>query len=184
MSSQGFLSRWSKRKVEAKEAPVLEAVVQLETEEETSTVALVPESVEETIPQEEQDALIASLPDIETLTDQSDFSGFLKQGVPEELKKMALRKLWRSNPIFANLDGLNDYDEDFTKITPLAAGVADELLKLMKENSRHPIEEDEEGEEEPLDDAAETEEVQPKNTVSEAEDDGIDDDLGDGEDDF
>jgi len=177
MSSQGFLSRWSQRKVEAKEAPVMETVVQLEPDVETNSITLVPEGVEEIMPQEEQDALIASLPDIETLTDQSDFSGFLKKGVPEELKKMALRKLWRSNPIFANLDGLNDYDEDFTKIVPLAAGVADELMKLMKENTRQPIEEEEE-EEEVLEDAAKIEEVQPENDVNKNENKD-DDILGD-----
>jgi hypothetical protein len=33
--------------------------------------------------------------------------------VPEFLRKRALRVLWRSNPVLANLDGLNDYDDDF-----------------------------------------------------------------------
>ncbi len=55
----------------------------------------------------------ADLPDIETLDENSDYTVFLQDGVPEELRRLALRKLWRSNPIFANLDGLNDYDEDF-----------------------------------------------------------------------
>lgn len=55
------------------------------------------------------------LPDPETLTYESDFSGFLKEGVSEEVRRLALRKLWRSNPVLANLDGLNDYDEDFRK---------------------------------------------------------------------
>ena len=34
----------------------------------------------------------------------------MREGVPEFLKKQALRKLWLSSPILANLDGLNDYD--------------------------------------------------------------------------
>ena len=37
----------------------------------------------------------------------------MKAGVPEFLRKRALRVLWRSNPVLANLDGLNDYDDDF-----------------------------------------------------------------------
>ena len=41
----------------------------------------------------------------------------MKKNVPEHLKKRALRKLWLSNPIFANLDGMNEYDEDFTLAT-------------------------------------------------------------------
>jgi hypothetical protein len=53
------------------------------------------------------------LPPIEELTADSDFTPFLKAGVPEELKRLALRKLWRSDPVFANLDGLVEYGEDF-----------------------------------------------------------------------
>jgi hypothetical protein len=43
--------------------------------------------------------------------------------VPEQLRKRALRKLWRLNPVFANLDGLNDYDEDFTDAAAVLEGV-------------------------------------------------------------
>ncbi len=47
------------------------------------------------------------------MTYDSDFTVFMKRGVPETLKNAALRKLWRSNPDLAVLDGLNDYDTDF-----------------------------------------------------------------------
>jgi hypothetical protein len=40
----------------------------------------------------------------------------MKQAVPEELRRLALRKLWRSDPVLANVDGLNDYDLDYTKL--------------------------------------------------------------------
>ena len=46
-----------------------------------------------------------------------NFKEFLNKNVPEHLKKRALRKLWLTNPIFANLDGMNEYDEDFTLAT-------------------------------------------------------------------
>ena len=46
-----------------------------------------------------------------------NFKEFLKKNVPEHLKKRALRKLWLTNPIFADLDGMNEYDEDFTLAT-------------------------------------------------------------------
>ena len=48
-----------------------------------------------------------------SLGKDDDFTVFLKRGVPELLRKTALRKLWRTDPVFANVDGLNDYDEDF-----------------------------------------------------------------------
>ncbi len=161
MSAQGFLSRWSQRKQETKTAPAPEPVVVVEEAAQDQTSVVVSEEpIEEEALSAEQEALIADLPDVESLTPESDFSPFMQRGVPEELKRLALRKLWRSNPIFANLDGLNDYDEDFTIIQPLAEGLADELQKLMKENSRtapEPVEEerpeeDEEGDETEQDD--------------------------------
>ncbi len=45
---------------------------------------------------------------------------FLRKGVSEEIRRKALRVLWRSDPVLANLDGLNDYDEDFRATGALA----------------------------------------------------------------
>ncbi|WP_300035087.1 DUF3306 domain-containing protein [uncultured Roseobacter sp.] len=60
--------------------------------------------------------LLASLnlPDPATLKEGDDFSVFMAQEVPERFRKIALRKLWRSNPVLANVDGLNEYDDDYT----------------------------------------------------------------------
>src|SRR5665811_1535073 len=52
--------------------------------------------------------------DFDSLDYDSDYTKFMKSGVPESVRKRALRMLWGSNPILANVDGLNDYDEDFT----------------------------------------------------------------------
>ncbi|MCP5365643.1 MAG: DUF3306 domain-containing protein [Hyphomicrobiales bacterium] len=57
-----------------------------------------------------------SLPDIDSLDRDSDFTVFMTETVPEELRRRALRTLWRSDPILANLDGLNDYDEDYSMV--------------------------------------------------------------------
>ena len=51
--------------------------------------------------------------DIETIDATSDVAAFLKDGVPAALRRRALRALWRADPVFANLDRLNDYDENF-----------------------------------------------------------------------
>ena len=52
--------------------------------------------------------------DFNSLHYGSDYTQFMKKGVPEVVRRRALRALWQSNPILANIDGLNDYDEDFT----------------------------------------------------------------------
>lgn len=56
------------------------------------------------------------LPSIETLDAQSDYTVFMAKNVPEMVKRAALRKLWTSDPVLANLDGLNNYDEDYNVI--------------------------------------------------------------------
>lgn len=55
-----------------------------------------------------------NLPDPDAMKPGDDFSRFMSQAVPERLRRRALRKLWLSNPLLANADGLVDYGEDFT----------------------------------------------------------------------
>ena len=66
----------------------------------------------------------AKLPPVETLSYDSDFKPYLASGVPEEMRREALHKLWRSDPVLANLDGLNDYDEDYSLIGKLPQAVS------------------------------------------------------------
>ncbi|WP_415401029.1 DUF3306 domain-containing protein [Tateyamaria sp. SN3-11] len=91
---------WSRRRagVEA-EAQVLEArTAEAELEER---------------PDEEILAAL-DLPEPEALDSPDAVREFLKAELPQRLKTRALRRLWRLNPMLANLDGLVDYGEDFT----------------------------------------------------------------------
>lgn len=54
------------------------------------------------------------LPEPESLSEGDDFSGFMAKAVPDRIRRRALRVLWRSNPVLANVDMLVDYGEDFT----------------------------------------------------------------------
>lgn len=125
--TQGRLSRWSRQKLASAKADAVPAV-----------------DVEEVVPQQpgpqelerqaaEAAALEAQLAanrqaaeavDLTTLDERSDFSVFLKEGVPKLLKKQAMAALWRSNPVYANVDGLVDYGEDF--------GSRDLIMKTFK----------------------------------------------------
>lgn len=62
------------------------------------------------------DTTAPALPPIAELDKDSDFTPFLRAGVPERTHREALRALWRSDPVFAFRDGLTDYDEDYTAI--------------------------------------------------------------------
>ena len=77
---------------------------------------------------------IEDLPDIESLTYEFDFTVFLAKGVPQALRSRALKKLWRSDPILANLDGLNDHDLDYRHIglKTLAARSLEDLARGTK----------------------------------------------------
>ena len=54
------------------------------------------------------------LPDPDTISGGEQVQAFLKAQVPQRLKNRALRALWRSNPVLANLDGLVDYADDYS----------------------------------------------------------------------
>ena len=61
------------------------------------------------------------LPDPDSLRQGDDFSAFMTKAVPERLRRRALRRLWLSNPVLANLDELVDYGEDFTDAATVVA---------------------------------------------------------------
>ncbi|WP_226779272.1 DUF3306 domain-containing protein [Oceaniglobus trochenteri] len=54
-----------------------------------------------------------NLPDPDSLSMGDDFKAFMAREVPARLRNRALRRLWRSNPVLACVDGLNDYDDDY-----------------------------------------------------------------------
>jgi hypothetical protein len=67
----------------------------------------------------EQEAALRDLPPLETLTKDSDFARFLKDGVPDALKQQALRQLWRLDPQFAAIDPFTEYGGDYTVVIPI-----------------------------------------------------------------
>lgn len=102
-----FISRWSRRKRgERSEGPDVPA--------DADAPAAAEEGSREAGDAAGDPEVVAKLPDIESLNETSDFTPFMAKGVPEVLRRQALRRLWRLNPAFAHLDGLNDYDQDFT----------------------------------------------------------------------
>ena len=103
-TSRGRLSQWSQRKTRARKTDIL------------GKADLQEAASEATVPENTKDTDLNDLPALDTLNADSDFTKFLRTDVPPILKKAALRKLWTSDPVLANVDGLNDYDEDFAKM--------------------------------------------------------------------
>ena len=92
--SDGFLSRWSRRK--RGEEPAAQPTP-------SAPLAVVPEP--------EFD--LTTLPDIETVTAETDFTAFLRKGVPDFLKRQALRRAWTLDPGIRDFIGPADYAWDF-----------------------------------------------------------------------
>lgn len=56
----------------------------------------------------------ASLPSIESITGSSDIRAFLQKGVPAELTKAALRRVWTTDPAIRDFIGIAENQWDFT----------------------------------------------------------------------
>ena len=133
-NEDGFLSRWSKRKQSAVDQQVDEPEAANPVEAE---VQVEPETEEEALAQlHERDPELAeqvSAIDIDAMSYDDDFSVFMNSKVPEFIRRKALSKLWLSNPILANVDGLNDYDEDFRDVSDIVGTLQSALGKETDE---------------------------------------------------
>jgi len=129
-SREDFLSRWSSRKQKAREETELDAAAEREDAELSGTAPVdgpgATEAAELSSEPEKSDEEILQefgLPHPESLMKGDSIAGFLKAGVPMRLRNRALRRLWLTDPVFANLDGLNDYEEDFTDAATVVKGM-------------------------------------------------------------
>jgi len=86
------------------------------------------------------------LPDPDSLKAGDDFSRFMAKAVPDRIRRRALRTLWKSNPVLANVDQLVDYGGDFTNSATVienlqtAYQVGKGMLKHVEEMARQEAE--------------------------------------------
>jgi hypothetical protein len=111
MAEEEFLKRWSRQKMTKTDEAAQPDDLLVDGNEQAS----LPDIPEESAANTENDPP-PELPPIDTLDKDSDYTPFLGDNVPEELAQKAFRKLWTSDPAFANLDGLNDYDDDYSML--------------------------------------------------------------------
>ena len=127
-----FLSRWSRRKQEIERAqPAAADTVVEDAPPQIPLNTILPgdtkgrmvtrveaDRITEQNPDQAPALTDEDMPPIESLAEDSDFTGFMSPGVSEKLRKLALRKLF-AGAGFNIRDGLDDYDEDFTNFEPL-----------------------------------------------------------------
>ena len=127
---ESFLQRFYRRKSEAHNTPSPPATPPATDALDAQPAA--PAVSEIDAPPELTDA---DMPPIETLTPESDYTGFLSPKISEGLRRTALRKLFQS-PEFNVLDGLDDYAEDFTTFKALGDIVTSDMRHLIEVEAR------------------------------------------------
>ena len=139
--SDGFLGRWSRRKVQARTGqPLAEpsvppvaavpapapAVDDLEVFESNRPPELVDTAQAAINNEAKEPAPAPTLDDVKALTIDSDFQPFVARSVAPEVRNAAFKKLF-ADPHFNVMDGLDIYIDDYSKPSPLPA----ELLRKM-----------------------------------------------------
>jgi hypothetical protein len=115
-SEEGFLARWSRLKQEQAPEPPAEPQ---KPAAPTGQVAAPPAEKKEPVKPIDP----ATLPSIDSLTTDSDFTAFLREGVPEDLRRQALRKLWVCDPVVAATDVFDVYNLDYFNMPSFPDGV-------------------------------------------------------------
>jgi hypothetical protein len=131
MADEFFLSRWSRLKSRARqdEAPPPEAPLEGVPAEQAllQPAGATPGegTAAETAPESQP------LPAVESLTADSDFTPFMKADVDPNLRRQALRTLFR-DPRFNVMDGLDVYIDDFSKPDPIPPEWLGQLTQMAR----------------------------------------------------
>ena len=136
--SEGFYSRWSKLKDQERSSQQAEMQSELSADSHSSLDSMVDKQA---LPESSQEKYLLcdqDMPDLDSLDEDSDYSGFLSPGVSEELRKLALRKLFQGQS-FNLCDGLDDYDEEFTSFEKLGDIVTADMRFQLEEEARRKL---------------------------------------------
>ena len=130
-AQEGFISRWSKKKSNNKsDVKVLtekENVNKMTTSENDDEAIVSSEIADESEYDELNDEELLekfNLPNPENIKKEKGLDLFFKDGIPDRLRQIALRKVWKLNPIIRFADAeINDYHEDFTDAATVIEGM-------------------------------------------------------------
>ena len=137
------LSRWSRRKQQTaeeirKEDLTLETGQQYQSESELEVVSSEDQQQNEVQQPELTDE---DMEPVEELTEDSDYSKFMSPGVSDELRNLALSKMFHA-PIFNIRDGLDEYDGDYTSFEKLGDIVTADMRHQMELEANKKLEQE------------------------------------------
>ncbi len=123
MKDENFLSRWSRRKIEAKGEPG--AVPDEQPSEVPGRDA--PAPVSNAVAAEP----VAPLPEVGSLSSESDFAPFMRSDVDAGTRQEALRTLFADASLYP-VDGLDVYMDDYSLPDPLPEGWLGKLEQFTR----------------------------------------------------
>jgi hypothetical protein len=110
MTEEDFLKRWSRRKREVAKAEAEPPVEAKHADNQPQ-----PDAAQDNEPEFDP----ASLPPIDSINALTDVTAFLRAGVPAELTRAALRRVWTADPAIRDFVGLAENAWDFTDPTAM-----------------------------------------------------------------
>ena len=128
---EGFISRWSKKKSNNKsdikvltEKENVNKMTNLENDGEALVSSEIADESEYDELNDEELLEKFNLPNPENIKKEKGLDLFFKDGIPDRLRQIALRKVWKLNPIIRFADAeINDYHEDFTDAATVIEGM-------------------------------------------------------------
>jgi hypothetical protein len=128
---EGFISRWSKKKSNNKsdikvltEKENVNKMTNLENGGEALVSSEIADESEYDELNDEELLEKFNLPNPENIKKEKGLDLFFKDGIPDRLRQIALRKVWKLNPIIRFADAeINDYHEDFTDAATVIEGM-------------------------------------------------------------
>ena len=130
-SDESFISRWSKKKASEKNN-IISSDKGVDDDKELSVQNESPKQELETTNDESKydelndDQLLEefNLPNPDKIKKEKGLDLFFKDGIPDRLRQIALRRVWKLNPIIRFADAeINDYHEDFTDAATVVEGM-------------------------------------------------------------
>jgi len=124
---ENFLSRWaqkkSKQKSDKAHSKIENEVIEKSLHNKDSN-SIREESKENDNLDDNELLKKYNLPNPEKIKKEKYLDVFFKEGVPDRLRQIALRRVWRLNPIIRFADAeINDYHEDFTDAATVIEGM-------------------------------------------------------------
>jgi hypothetical protein len=140
--TDGFLSRWSRRKLDVQEGRPVQAeplapVVQIPTPQPTAAdgresqasgrLASSPAPGGDSTDDGAPEVPLPTLADAQALTPQSDFKPFMARGVAADIKNAAMKKLF-TDPHYNVMDRLDTYIDDYSLPDPIPEAMLRQMV--------------------------------------------------------